>query len=242
MDFTFGIITTGENDNYINIIIDSIYKNNIPNFEIIIVGNTSIKATEKITILYFNEDIKPGWITKKKNIIAKNAKYENLVLLHDYIKLDIDWYNGFLQFENNFDWCVTKILNNDGTRFRDYTLYPGMLDSSIIDDIYYYNNNSLLPYDFENSIKTNKYMYISGSYYVIKTKIALNYPLDENRTWGCSEDIELSQRLHNNGIIIKCNTSSIVSFLKYKAPVCWENEICRDKLQLFINNCNNSIN
>jgi hypothetical protein len=243
MDFTFGIVTNSMNDNNINIIIDSIFKNNIPNFEIIIVGNTAIKASDKITIFYFNETIKPAWITKKKNIIAKNAKYENIVLLHDYIKFDDNWYNGFLKFGNNFDWCVNKIINIDGGRFRDYTLFPMKSDClnihySPADIDSYFNENCLLPYDFVNSIKTNKYMYISGSYYVIKKDIALKHPLNEGLCWGQGEDVEFSKRLHANGIIIKCNQFSSVQFLKYKDSTLWEKEISNEKLQKFIDHCN----
>ena len=39
MEFTFGIITSGAEDDSINQIIDSIEKQNIPTYEIIIVGN-----------------------------------------------------------------------------------------------------------------------------------------------------------------------------------------------------------
>ena len=84
MDFTFGIITSGEYDNFIIQIIESILNNNIPNYEIIIVGNTKLKETDKLKILYFDETIRTSWITRKKNIIIWNAKYENIVLLHDY--------------------------------------------------------------------------------------------------------------------------------------------------------------
>ena len=54
----------------------------------------------------------------------EHAKYENVVLLHDYIALNSDWYTGFLQFGNDFDWCVSRILNFVNERFRDYTLLP----------------------------------------------------------------------------------------------------------------------
>ena len=245
MDFTFGIITNGANDNNLNKIIDSINKNNIPNFEIIIVGNTTIQASDKITVSSFNETIKPAWITKKKNIIAKNAKYENVVLLHDYIIFDDNWYNGFLKFGNDFDWCVNKIVNCDGTRFRDYTFFPYKIPSMGMDyspgDIdSYFNENCLLPYDFVNSIKTNKYLYVSGSYYVIKKKVALTHLLNEDLVWCQGEDLEFTKRLHDNGIIIKCNQFSTVKFLKQKNPEPWENEISDEKLQKFINFCNNS--
>jgi hypothetical protein len=244
MDFTFGIITNGENDHCIKIIIESIYNNKIPNFEIIIVGNTKIDVGDNIIVYEFNENIKQNWITRKKNIICENAKYENIVLLHDYIKLEDDWYKGFLKFGNDFDWCVNKIINHDGRRFRDYTLYTGRIDGvkckyqnvRNIDE--HLECNRLLPYDFENNIKTNKYMYISGSYYVIKKRITDQFKLNEELSWGQGEDFYFSRMLDANGIIIKCNKFSSVKLLKYKQQTHWETEIDKKTLQKFIEICN----
>jgi hypothetical protein len=243
MDFTFGIITNGQNDNLINKIIKSIENNKIPIYEIIIVGNTKFASNENIRIFNFDETIKEGWITRKKNIISKNAQYENIVFLHDYIEFNKDWYEGFLKFGNNFEFCINKIINLNGVRFRDYSLFPAKVDFLNInyspDDIHpYFGNNCLLPYDFENNIKTNKYMYISGSYYVIKRKIANLFLLDENIVWGGGEDVEYSKRLHNNGVIIQCNKFSSVKLLKYKSSVHWEREITPQMLQVYENYCN----
>lgn len=245
MDFTFGIVTDGNGDHYIQTVIESIEKNNIPNYEIIIVGNTKIINTELIKTIPFDETVYVGWITKKKNIIAENAKYENIVLLHDYVKLNDNWYNGFLQFGNtDFDWCITPIITIDGNRFRDYTLFPCKVDYlninySPTDIDNYFEHHCLLPYDFVNNIKTNKYMYISGAYYIIKKHIALKYKLDENLVWGRGEDVEISKRLHANNIIIKCNRFSSVSLLKHKQYIPWEKPINKDKLKQFVDYCNN---
>jgi hypothetical protein len=163
-------------------------------------------------------------------------------MLHDYIELQADWYEGFLKYGNNFDWCITKIMNNNGCRFRDYTLFPYNVDFSkikysptIIDK--YFSEHCLLPYNFVNNIKTNKYMYISGAYYIIKKHIATTYLLDETLEWGQSEDVEYSKRLHENEIIIKCNPHSSVKFIKYKESVHWEKEIHPHFLNKFIMYC-----
>ncbi len=241
IDFTFGIITDGKSDKFIDIIIDSIINNNIPNYEIIIVGNSCIMPNDKTKIIPFDETTKTGWITKKKNIVILNAKYDNIVMLHDYVALQNNWYDGFLKYGNDFDWCVTKIVNSNGTRFRDYTLFPYKVDYLDINyspggDIdSYFDDNCLLPYDFVNTIKTNKYMYISGAYYVIKKNIAIQNLLDENLVHNRGEDVEYSKRLHNNGVIIKCNSFSSAMLLKYKDPIHWEKEINQYYIDKFIN-------
>ena len=239
MDFTFGIITAGDQDHYINEIILSIIKNKIPNYEIIIVGNSKINTSDKIRIIEFDESVHAGWITKKKNIIVQNAIYENVVLLHDYIILDDNWYEGFLKFGENYDWCVTRILTKDGIRFRDYTFFPEYLNGCVYhENDHYFKEFCLLPYDFENSIQTNLGLYISGSYYVIKKSVALKHPLNEHLMHCQAEDLEYSSRLHSNGIFIKCNSYSTVHFLKEKVQCPWEREMDAEHLNKYINYCN----
>jgi hypothetical protein len=228
LEFTFGIITNGTNDNMIKQIIDSIKEQNIPKYEIIIVGNTHVLSDNNIIIIPFDEEQKRNWITRKKNIIVQKAAYENIVLMHDYFKLDKDWYSGFKKFGNNFDWCVPKIMNFNGSRYRDYTIFPlwgKHLDKS-------FNEKCLLPYDFVNTHKTNKYLYISGGVYIIKKKIALENLLDEKYTWGNGEDINLTERLNKKNYLISCNQYSIVHMMKFKESCNWEKLIDDKQLAL----------
>uniref|UniRef100_A0A6C0D4V2 Glycosyltransferase n=1 Tax=viral metagenome TaxID=1070528 RepID=A0A6C0D4V2_9ZZZZ len=240
MNFTFGINTDGNNDDFIKQIIESIEKNNIPNFEVIIVGNSKLPNTDNVTIIEFDDLEVPLWITRKKNIIIENAKYENICFLHDYVVLNHGWYEGFLKFGNDWDWCVTKIIDVHGDRFRDFTLFPYKVDYLNLhyspgEDIHpYFENHCLLPYDFVNNIKLNKYMYISGTYFIMKRDIARVHKLDERLIHGRGEDVELSKRLHANNIIIKCNSFSSVSFLKDKYRTPFENEMSADAVQFLV--------
>ncbi len=206
MNFTFGIITDGNSTNKLNIIINSIEKENIPNYEIIIVGGEKIEK-ENIIHIPFNENIKPKWITKKKNIITENAKYENIVYMHDYVKLEEDWYKGYLKFGNNFNVCMNIIKNSDNSRFRDWTLWAA--------DKYVQSPRFLIPYDL---IHLTKLMYISGAYWIAKKYFMLENPLNENLVWGESEDVEWSLRVRNK-IEFDMNPFSSVKFLKFKYKV-----------------------
>ena len=187
MNFTFGIITGGGNEVMINQIIDSIEFENIPNYEILIVGNCSIER-KNTKILNFDESLKKAWITKKKNLITKESKFENIVYFHDYIKLMEGWYLGQLTSGNNFKIRIDKIINNNGERFRDWCIWP--LNDNQMDDII--GRDCLIPYDMTH---LSKYMYISGSYWVAKKDVMLEFPLDESLSWGDGEDVLWSKQI-----------------------------------------------
>ena len=183
MKFTFGIITSPGTDGFIQQIVDSICDENIPNYEIIIIGGNIAYETDELKVIPFDETKKRMWITKKKNLITKNAKYDNIVYMHDYITLMPGWYEGFVKYGNDFQVCMTPILNADNSRFRDWTLW---FDDPNPD------RQRLLPYDVTD---LSKFMYISGAYWVAKKTLMEEFPLDEELSWGESEDIKWSKQV-----------------------------------------------
>jgi len=203
MDFSFGIITAGSAN--LEQIVQSIKNQNIPNYEIIIIGEACVKG-DYIRVIPFDESVRPAWITRKKNIIAQEAKYENIVLLHDYVELCPGWYEGFLKFGNDFKICVNKITNLSGKRFRDFCLFKEFLPT----------HTTLLPYSAKLSPRLSKLAYISGTYYVVKRNVALSHPLDERLVWNQGEDVLFSQSLSKHGILFECNPFSTVTLLKEK--------------------------
>jgi predicted O-methyltransferase YrrM len=212
IDFTFGIVTSGDSDVNIQKIVNSIRIQAIPKYEIIIMGKSDVTGNDIINIP-FDETVKKNWITKKKNLIAKIANYENIVLLHDYVEFAKGWYEGFLQFGNAFKICVNKIVDTEGRRSRDHVIFKECLPQI----------NTLLPYGCKLTPEVSKLTYISGTYYVIKKNIALAYPLREELRWGQGEDVILSHTLSKNNILIECNPFSTVSVLKEKNV--WEKEM-----------------
>ena len=83
---------------------------------IIIVGECEVirVITRQIS---FDESVKNAWITKKKNIITENAKFDNIVYMHDYVLLDDKWYEGQLKSGDNFFVTMDKIKDIDGDRY-----------------------------------------------------------------------------------------------------------------------------
>jgi hypothetical protein len=202
MDFSFGIITNG--NGYIESIIESINRLNIPNYEILVVGTYS-SNDNRVRVI----DSNTPFIGIKKNMVTENAIYENVVYLHDYISFSPDWYNGFLNFGNDFDVCMNKIVNVDGSRYRDWCLWS--------DDSYNFVTplNYLLPYDISH---LSKMMYISGAYWVSKKSFMLDNPINTTLKWGQGEDVEWSLRVREK-TEFKMNIHSTVNLLKYKDKI-----------------------
>ena len=188
MNFTFGIVTSGLDDR-VQIVIDSIEKLNIPEYEVIIVGNSNVQR-DRTTIIPFNENERPAWITKKKNLITQHAKYENVVYAHDYIYYKEDWYKGWLEYGDDYKVCMNRILNGDGTRYRDWCIWPH--NGNYVDGLCTRQRGCLLPYDMTH---LSKYLYFSGAYWVGKKGVMTEFPLNENLLWGQSEDVEWSMRI-----------------------------------------------
>ena len=209
MKITFGIVTAGDMDNRINYIIDSIEANQIPveNYEIIIAGNSNVVRNN--TKVIQEESGRHGWITRKKNLICQNAKYETVVLLHDYVAFKPDWYQNMVQFGNDWDVCMNRILNTDDKRFRDWVKITSSWNS-----VESFNPHSIAFADYnDNSGISNTY--VSGTYFVVKRDFMLKHPLNEELAWGQGEDVEWSARV-NKIWNYKVNPKSIVYFLKTK--------------------------
>lgn len=212
MKFTFGIVTGAKVD---DIVLNSIYDLNIPEFEIIIIGGKAPIGYLKLTHIPFDESQQQNWITKKKNIITEHAKYDNIVFMHDYLVFNKEWYNGFKKFGNDFDICMNVIKNLDGSRFRDWCAwddpdinypYGGVTTGSGE------NHRIVLPsYEYDKK----QFMYISGTYWIAKKYVMENEPLDESLVWGDSEDVEWSKRVLPK-FNYKMNIHSSVYMLKDK--------------------------
>ncbi len=214
---TFGIITDGTNDTYIQTIIKEIQEENIPNYEIIVVGKTAVHSPNIIRVTF--EGSESSNLPKKKNMICRMARYDTIVLLHDYVGFKRGWYEGYLKYGANFDLCVNPIENNDGTRYRDFLFFYSC-------NIPPLENKYLLPYDYVPNSVINRMLYISGAYYIIKKRLALEIPLNETLLHNMAEDVVFSHQCVERGIRIQCNPFSRNYLLKQKVvePMCEEIE------------------
>jgi len=177
MEFTFGIVTDGSVPARVQLVIDAIRRQNIPDYEIIVVGGNPLPDVRHIP---HDENVGiPMWLAYKKNRITEAASFERIVYLHDYVVPTPGWYEGFKKYGDDWHACMTPIMNVDGSRFRDWTLDPSAACTP----------NCILPY---NVTDLSRFMYFSGAYWVAKRALMQECPLCEEITSqvGCrGEDI-----------------------------------------------------
>lgn len=210
--WSFGI-AAGSDLSMLSSVIESIRNEmrGLENYEILIVGDPNRIchfAANDIKLVGFDETIKPGWITKKKNLIAQHSRFDKISMHHDYVSLMSGWYQNFEKFGDDWDVSMTRVENGDGSRFRDW--------------VSWYNDHSedriqYLRYDDHS--QTNK-MYVSGSYFCVKKSFMLAHPFDENLTWGQGEDVEWSKSIRDswNYRMNFCSRARTLK-MKHKWPV-----------------------
>ena len=206
MEFTFGIITSNHTPQHLISIIEQI-KVEVPSDkrEIIVVGGQNPNI-DGVVHIDFDENQKPMWITRKKNLITQHSTKENIVYLHDYVGLIPGWYEGQLKKGNDFSIRMDKIINFDGSRFRDWSIWPH--NGNDMDGIV--GHECLLPYHIA---ELSKFMYISGTYWIAKREVMLKHPLNEDLTWGQGEDVEWSKIVRQE-YDFQMNEHSAVRILK----------------------------
>ena len=233
MKFTFATITAPSSQSCfawqdrMRCMVESIRKQNIPEYEIIIVGGPVVTEGRHTHSLHNRSDIvhipfdeetgivgkgkqwcdenminQGGWITKKKNIITQQANYENIVYFHDYHAFMPGWYEGYLKFGDDWDVCMNIIQDIWGHRFRDWISW----------DHPNYPKRGLMDIQDKDA---SKHSYISGSYWVAKKKFMEENPLNEDLVYGDSEDLEWSLRIRDKAKYVM-NPHSVVRHLRPK--------------------------
>ena len=200
------VITAGRNKESLNLFITSAHMELTgTDYEIVVVG------PPKLDFSYLEKDIKlihvpfrelsvwtvPGATSKKKNLGVKHARYDKVVVSHDYIVFLPGWKAGYDSF-GNFTVCTNVVLDIDGNRHRDWVTwdYPGV-------------GQSLLPYTREYT----EYQAIGGNYFAVKRDFFLLNLMDENLRWSEGEDIDWALRIRRK-VKFRVNPESKVQYSK----------------------------
>ena len=189
---TFGILTGKVN---VDNIIESIEIQNIPNYEIIVVGPCNY-TSQFIHVFYDKECESKLWITKKKNIVIDNAKGDIVVLMKDYILLDSNWYIGFKKFidsDINWDILMNKLVNKKNQRLLDWV---------------WLNPKKKGPRHIDYTLTNHKCMYVPGNFMIAKLHFLKKHKFDTSLI-GLRKrsDVQWSEK-HLANAIYKFNINS----------------------------------
>lgn len=212
-------IPTGPGDpTGLNVIVKRILELNIPEKEIILCGRPDKEFLYFDQVSIVGEDIPapPVWITRKKNVLAQAARYENLCILHDRVFLP----KSFLQVIENFGdyypfigfqslWFDDR-LNLSPVRYSDYGCaaeehYATIKMLNKDGDVSLYNQKLFSEiekqdFKFANPLRYHPACYLTGSLYIVKRQVWLETPQNENLYWAEYEDIEHAERCELQGI------------------------------------------
>jgi hypothetical protein len=202
--WTFGVISDGKKNDKVSKLIQSVIKQNIPNFEVIICGPYSIpKEFNGIDITVLDDiklehDIRPP-TPAKKNKIIKKAKYHNLCVMHDRFTLPHDWYSNFKNYGNYFDVLCLPTVDNSGNRFRvDWMKFHYPITQII-------SQNKSLDYS-----SWSPEVIIQGGILIAKKHLMQKVMFDERLHWEELEDMQLSKKMYLEGAFINVDNKNFV--------------------------------
>lgn len=215
--WSFGIITNGKRNDWVEKQINSIKSQNIPNYEIIVCGKYFERKEKNFKYIHFTEKDNLGWITKKKNLICENAKYENLCVMHDRIVLDKNWLEGMKKYGNYFEILSCVIKNDKNERCGDWITYGNEFGR--------FPKIGLLEYE-----DNDKYGYLDGALYILKKSVWKKIKWNENLFWNQAEDIELNRKWYKEGFITRFNIFSSCKTLSWRHGNLFKYKFNKEKL------------
>lgn len=200
--WSFGTISGGTTDNEIDRGVDSILELKIPHFEVIICGFYGGKYSKKkhpqVKIIPFDHVL--PWITKKKNIICENAKYENLVIFHDKFSFEKNWYEGMKKYGNYFEILGCVIRDPEGRRAQDWETY-GIPLKPFSKLAFSGAGGRLEERDWDKNIN------IAG-FAILKKTVWRECPWDERLLLFQTEDLKISGDFYEAGFVPRFNPYS----------------------------------
>lgn len=210
-NWTIGIPTNGDKNKSVVKLMKSVIsaQNNLIKkigkeikIEFIIVGNNDpLFDSFNIRLLNQKFDQKLPAIGEKKYLIAKYAKYENILFIHDRYKLNDDFFIGFSQWGYDFDYCTIKQKDINGKNYDPILKLEN------------FDRKNTQMYRLKNKFNNN-FLYINGGLIILKKSVLKFINFNPNLMHHEAEDIDLARRLHANGIVARYNhLSSAKTFI-----------------------------
>lgn len=235
--WTFGIPVGPEDATVLNAVVKRILEIDIPNKEIILCGMPGNNFAYFDQVRIVGEDITapPVQICKKKNRLAIEARYNNLVILHDRVFLPKHFGEMVRRFGPRYPLMTLQSMffdNRVSMHPRRYSDYQ-MLRAEIAQGLQGVHRSSgatvsVAPSIFTeiektgfciaNPMRFNKDIsYPTGSLYVCRKEVWNAFPLADTLVWLEFEDVEHGIRACRAGVPCRINPFGITQSVTSRA-------------------------
>jgi hypothetical protein len=188
--YSFCIIAGGRRYHKLQQLIDSIHRQRIHTYEIIVVGD----ADDRPDVIYvpMKDAAKAGRTNLLRDTAGQRSKYDCIVFLDDDIILTPSWFEGVSRIASTSDLIATQLLNLDGTRHWDWSTVGGP------------RGHALLEYK-----DSDVFAYLPGGLTVVHACVWETVRWDSNLGYGQKEDVVFSRTAFMKGFTCRLCIESI---------------------------------
>jgi hypothetical protein len=234
--WTFGIPTGPGDATGLNACVQRILELGFEEFEIVLCGRPgpSFKYFDKVRIVGEEYSKPPVMIGLKKNIIAENAKYENLCIIHDRVFLPLDFKEAIEKFGDlyslntmqsiwidDYNNLVIRRYSDYGVSFNAWSVNAVLKnkwsETPFSDDFYSIQEGCTIAY--ANALRYSHSNYCTGSMYICKKNVWQDSPQSNHLRWEEYEDLEQGLRASSRGVPSRVNPNTLTQTLSARVSV-----------------------
>lgn len=197
--WTFGILTTGSKvDSVINFC-KSVRELGGDQHQIIISGPINDAYAQFDVEYVVPKDLKENLaeISRKKNEIVRNARHDNICLLHDRFVLESNFFSGFDRYGYDFDYLTIQQFHRSG---KVYPSYCAILEprDSVWGPVYHVLD--------EKEVWSGAYL--NGGLTIAKKDVLTAIPFNDLIFHNQAEDVELAKSMKQQSLLCRINRFS----------------------------------
>jgi hypothetical protein len=242
--WTFGIPTGPGDATGLNAAVKRILELGYTEFEIVLCGRPGpgFKYFNKVRIVGEEYSKPPVMIGLKKNVIAENAKYENLCIIHDRVFLPLDFKAAMESYGDLYPITAFQSFWFDDPyhlivrRYSDYNraMNPWLLNAAMENewtmkpykqDIFAIQGTGFI---YSNPLRYHQGNYCNGSMYIAKKHVWLDCPQSPTLEWAEFEDNEFGERTSLRGIPSRLNPYAFTQSI-FARPALFDERVLFEK-------------
>lgn len=218
--WTIAVISGGGNDPRIKRLIDSVERERDGReVEVLIVGpRPAMPLPEYCRVIPFQEHpVDPRFeICRKKNLAAREARHEKLLLVHDRFRLARGWFSGVAHLRPDWDVLLFPVVR-EGTSLRLADWNASLPWTTTPSCERYFEHYPFSPASLAHfNLPYRSYsrdLIVNGGAFAVKRELLRTIPIPEHLHWGEIEDGDWSCRLRISGHLPSFSTSACLESL-----------------------------